>query len=305
MRRLVSAILDPVKIVSFLVFFVLLGVACLLAAQSDQQANPAPPQQETNPPTHPESQGQATPENPPLPSAPAAPEAPQAPPPPPVHIGPVIVLDPAHGGSDYGARGSSGAIEKDVVLRFGQLLRGELQGQGYRVVMTRTDDSDPSYDDRDAAANLYRDMIYISLHVSTTGAPGTARVYYYSFWTPTAGAVASTGAASRSPTSAVTPPAPPGWIPWQIAQRGFQDASRQLADDLQTELSKQFAGSPAKSTAAEVRELRSVVGPAAAVEVSSVQVADPETLANMAQPLAQGILRGLQVYRPRTAQGSS
>ncbi|MGH7839257.1 MAG: N-acetylmuramoyl-L-alanine amidase, partial [Candidatus Binataceae bacterium] len=72
---------------------------------------------------------------------PPAPVATQAP----VHAGPVIVLNPAHGATDTGARGENGIFEKDVVLRFALAARAELQRQGYRVVMTRTDDSNPSY----------------------------------------------------------------------------------------------------------------------------------------------------------------
>ena len=109
------------------------------------------------------------------PQAPAAPEPAQAPPPaqtplsatpptapPPLApTGPVIVLDPAHGGTDAGARGES-AVEKDVVLQLARSVRAALERQGYRVVMTRDDDSNPSYDDRAAMANTYRDAVFVS-----------------------------------------------------------------------------------------------------------------------------------------------
>lgn len=250
--------------------------------------------QQAAPPAPPSGQQQKAPITPP-PAANAPPNLP-AQPSTPAHLGPVVVLDPEHGGSDDGARGNNGLMEKDLVLRFALVLKGELEGLGYRVVMTRTDDSDPTYDDRDATANMYRNMIYISLHVSTTGTPGTVHSYYYSFWTPIVPAAGAAG-------SAVATAPPPGWIPWVQAQRGYTEASQQLADDLQGELAKQFAGSPAKSTGAEVRELRSVAGPAAAVEVSSVLAPDPATLTNMAAPLAAAIMRGIEDFRPRTPQG--
>jgi len=297
--RPVSDILGRVKSSRFLILPALLGLAFLGAVHPAQQASspaPAAAQQQANPPANPAVPGQAASANP------STEPSSQAPAPPPVHIGPVIVLDPEHGGADDGARGSNGLMEKDVVLRFAQTLGGELRAQGYRVVMTRTDDSDPSYDDRDAAANMYRDMIFISLHVSTTGTPGTVHAYYYSFWTPIAPAAAPTsGSASKMASNA----APPGWIPWQQAQRGYEDSSHQFADDLQGELAKSFTGSPAKSTGAEVRELRSVAGPAVAVEASSVSVSDPSVLNNMTLPLAAAIIRGIQVYHPRTTQGGS
>ena len=88
-------------------------------------------------------------------------------------------IDPAHGGTDSGARGGTGVLEKDVVLAFAKTLRAEIERQGYRAVLTRSDDSNPSYDDRAAMANGYRDVIFISLHIASTGAAGTARAYYY------------------------------------------------------------------------------------------------------------------------------
>src|ERR1019366_1485492 len=46
----------------------------------------------------------------------------------------VVVLDPAHGGADQGARGSSGIAESDVVLSFARLVRISLEAQGLRVI---------------------------------------------------------------------------------------------------------------------------------------------------------------------------
>ncbi len=53
---------------------------------------------------------------------------------------PIIVLDPGHGGHDSGAE-KNGAVEKDVVLAFGKVLRDKLKKTGrYKVLMTRDDD---------------------------------------------------------------------------------------------------------------------------------------------------------------------
>ena len=95
----------------------------------------------------------------------------------------MVVIDPGHGGTDTGARGTTLA-EKDVVLQVAKILRAELERAGYRVVMTRNDDSNPSYEDRAAAANAYRDAIFVSLHVSSTGAIGNTRAYFYEFPVP-------------------------------------------------------------------------------------------------------------------------
>jgi N-acetylmuramoyl-L-alanine amidase len=197
------------------------------------------------------------------------------------------VLDPAHGGSDTGARGAGGAVEKDVVLTFARIARAELERQGFRVVMTRSDDSNPSYDDRAAIANAHRDAVFISLHLSSTGTSGIARVYSYRF----------SAAVPASPSSN-------GLIPWDEAQQPYTEASRRLADILQVELAQRFTGSPAVATAVPVRELRSVAAPAVAIEISSVSVADANTLTAFAPPLVTAISRGLMVYRPASSIGA-
>ncbi|MGB0034381.1 MAG: N-acetylmuramoyl-L-alanine amidase [Candidatus Acidiferrales bacterium] len=216
---------------------------------------------------------------------------PQQPPPPltnpPPRSGPVVVLDPSHGGTDTGARGAGGIVEKDVVLMFARIARGELERLGFRVVMTRNGDSNPSYDERAAIANAYRDAIFISFHVSSTGTIGTARAYSYQFSTP------------------LETPAPShGLIVWEEAQQPYLAASHRLADLLQVELSPRFAASPLASAAVAVRELRSVATPAVAVEISSVSVVDPITLTQMAAPLATSIGRGVLAFRPAESAGT-
>src|SRR5579863_5015250 len=89
----------------------------------------------------------------------------------------VVILDPAHGGADTGARGSSGISESDVVLGYARLVRISLEAQGLRVILTRQANDDPSFDDRSKLANAQRGGIFITLHVSSIGPPGTVRVY--------------------------------------------------------------------------------------------------------------------------------
>lgn len=168
----ISDILFAVRNSLLQIVFAFLG-ACALTALSTAQAPQSPPSQQ---------QASPAPSN-----QPASPQQTTPPPqtvPPQQPSGPVIVLDPAHGGTDNGARGPSGIFEKDIVLNMARTVRAELQSHGYRVVLTRDDDSNPSYDDRAAVANAFRDAIFVTLHVASTGTPGTARAYYDQFWTP-------------------------------------------------------------------------------------------------------------------------
>ena len=77
-----------------------------------------------------------------------------------------IVLDPGHGGKDPGAM-AFGLKEKDIVLdiakKLAPLLKKEL---GCEVVLTRTDDSFISLEERTALANTNNADLFISLHIN-------------------------------------------------------------------------------------------------------------------------------------------
>lgn len=208
--------------------------------------------------------------------------------------GPVIILDPAHGGTDSGARGANGAIEKDIVLNYARAIRTELERDSFRVVLTREDDSNPSYDDRAAMANTYRNMIFVSLHVCSSGAPGTVRAYYYRF--PTLAAEQQIDAKTPAPAQPTTT-----LVFWERAQAPFTETSHRLADAMQSEFAQRFSGSPVMPSPVPVRELRSVGGPAVAIEISSVSVSDPNLLAALTSPLAIGIAQALATFRSSTS----
>ncbi|WP_127524158.1 N-acetylmuramoyl-L-alanine amidase [Mesorhizobium sp. Z1-4] len=79
-----------------------------------------------------------------------------------------IVIDPGHGGIDSGARGVSGAVEKDVTLTFAKELKEALEGLDiYRVRMTRDDDSFLRLDERVRVARQHGANLFISVHADT------------------------------------------------------------------------------------------------------------------------------------------
>jgi N-acetylmuramoyl-L-alanine amidase len=247
------------------------------AAQSQQQQTPpkqTPSQQA--PPVNPKPVQQTTP--PPAQPAPAL---------------RTIVLDPGHGGEDTGARGPSGVAEKDVVLQFANDVAGALRGEGFEVVFTRTGDTDPSLDDRDATANAQRDAIFISLHVGSTGTVGTVRTYTYLFPSEPPPAPANPLNAANSEPA---PAPPPGFLLWREAQKPFVAQSVKLGDLIQVELTQKFKGSPEISSSVPVAVLRSVAAPAVAVEVSSV-AADSSQLESMSADLASCIARAAAAYK--------
>ena len=190
----------------------------------------------------------------------------------------LVVLDPAHGGTDQGARGTEGISESDEVLQFAAATKKALEAQGFQVILTREGNDNPSFDDRSARANAQRGAVFITMHIASTGLAGTARVY-------------------------VEPDAPAasnitGLIPWDRAQTPFLSLSRKLGDLVQQELSKRFKGSPDTLQTAPVRQLRTTAAPAIAVEISSVSVKERSELDRMVPGVADAIARGLVEFRP-------
>jgi N-acetylmuramoyl-L-alanine amidase len=190
----------------------------------------------------------------------------------------IVVLDPAHGGTDPGARGTGGIRESEIVLDFAIQVRRALEQEGFQVVQTRQGNEDPSFDDRSALANAQRGAVFVTLHISSTGLPGTARVYVNSDLPAAIGAN--------------------GLIPWDRAQAPFLGLSKKLGDLVQGLLSQRFKGSPDAVQTASVRQLRTTAAPAIAVEISSVTVNDRADLDRMAPGVADAIAHGVAAFKP-------
>ncbi len=82
---------------------------------------------------------------------------------------PLIVIDPGHGGSDPGAVGVSGTLEKTVTLATALELRRVLLATGhYRVALTRTRDRQVSLAGRLAFAENHDADLLIAIHADAS-----------------------------------------------------------------------------------------------------------------------------------------
>jgi N-acetylmuramoyl-L-alanine amidase len=186
-------------------------------------------------------------------------------------------------------------LEKDLTLVLAGALRAECEREGFHIVLTRNGDQDPSFDDRAAIANAHHSTIFISLHVSSTGPPGTVRTYVYPAVAMEQGAAVNAADTGAEPASVGETPSK-GLLEWDRAQQPFVTDSRKLGDLIQVELSQKFSESPELSTAVPVRDLRSVAAPAAAVEISSVDVPDAQSVRQMIPVVAAAIARGISGF---------
>lgn len=79
-----------------------------------------------------------------------------------------IVIDPGHGGKDYGAPGYiKGVHEKDVVLEISRKLAAQIREElGCEVLLTRNEDTYLTLEERTAIANTKKADLFISVHAN-------------------------------------------------------------------------------------------------------------------------------------------
>ncbi|MDQ2942245.1 MAG: N-acetylmuramoyl-L-alanine amidase [Candidatus Dormibacteraeota bacterium] len=145
---------------------------------------------------------------------------------PPTHSGSgqTVFIDPGHGGLDPGVVGTTGGrqlLEKDatlaVAMRLGELLRGD----GYRVVMARTQDTtmiklsatDSVLGSLTGSA-VHRDLLARTACANAAGAAALVSIHFNAFSDPKVGGTES----------------------FYNSARTFSTANRRLATDLQSAL---------------------------------------------------------------------
>lgn len=79
-----------------------------------------------------------------------------------------IVIDPGHGGNDFGAN-FSGHSEKDITLAIAKEIKSIVNSQDkYEVVLTRDSDTDSQLRERTELINTLHPEMVISLHVNSS-----------------------------------------------------------------------------------------------------------------------------------------
>jgi N-acetylmuramoyl-L-alanine amidase len=160
--------------------------------------------------------------------------------------GPMVLLDPARGGSESGAHIADRVEEKQVTLAMAQRMASLLRARGFTVELTRDADADTTNDARAALANTTHPIACVLLHATAVG----NGVHLY---TTSLAQTANAG----DPNAPAT---------WDAAQAAYADRSRALASELQTAFSR--SKMPVSSGTTWMRPLDNMQCPAVAVEVS-------------------------------------
>ena len=84
-----------------------------------------------------------------------------------------IIIDPGHGGKDFGAPGAiKGVFEKDITLAIGKKLAAKIRNSlKCEVIMTRTTDRYVTLEERTAIANTKNGDLFISIHANAAKNP--------------------------------------------------------------------------------------------------------------------------------------
>jgi|SRR6266853_697222 len=165
------------------------------------------------------------------------------PPPAPAHPF-LILIDPAHGGTESGAVLNPTLLEKDVTLAFARRLRQELGARGISVQLLREADGTFSADQRAAAANAAHAALYVAIHATSQGTG--MRIYT---------AALALGEDERGP-----------FVSWQEAQSASLARSRSVQQQMTASIQK--TGFPLRALSAPLRPLNNLLIPALAIEIA-------------------------------------
>lgn len=197
----------------------------------------------------------------------------------------VVVLDPGHGGTDFGTQ-AEGVVEKDLALALARQLAGDLERRGVRVVLTRTGDDNPPQEVRAETANRARADVVLSLHFD--GYAGS-RARGATAWCPPA------SAAEPERDARATALAPMALVPWRDVALQHAVESRSLGEAVTAALEQRGLG-PAHVRERLTQALLGVNAPGLTLECATLtsaadraRVRSPEGLRDLASAIAEGL----------------
>jgi N-acetylmuramoyl-L-alanine amidase len=224
---------------------------------------------------------QTTDAQPALPAQPVAP--PQEPPPlfdvPPAGGLRTIVIDAGHGGTDEGAKGRGGTLEKNVTLAVARRLKGALEARlGVRVILTRDGDTVVGLDERAALANNNKGDLFVSLHVNASVRPAASGAEVFFLSLDEYGDAAARAARGESDSLPVFGGGTRDIevVAWDMAQARYIDESAALAQAVEAALREHV---PMSARAIQQAPFRVLVGanmPAVLVEMAFITNEDQE-----------------------------
>lgn len=223
----------------------------------------------------------------------------------------VVVLDPGHGGRSFGAKGSTGTREKDLVLSVAEKLKVRLEdGLGIKVVLTRSADYYVGLKERTAIANNNRADLFLSIHANATFRRDIAgyETYYLNFKSTDKQARSYAEAENRAlgVKGGEDDKALLEAILWDMAQTAYIQESSELAAMVQRRLVSGLKGRDRGVRQAPLAVLMGARMPAALVEIG--YISNPEQEVKLSRKthqdqIATALYRAIEDYHRGLLRG--
>ncbi|MCD6193879.1 MAG: N-acetylmuramoyl-L-alanine amidase [Candidatus Aminicenantes bacterium] len=218
-----------------------------------------------------------------------------------------IVIDPGHGGTESGARGKLGSLEKDITLDIALKLKEIIsRNMAYRVILTREEDIDVPLDTRAAIANNNRADLFVSIHVNSSYRPNAhgSEVFFLSLnaTDEEARRLAYLENNSSELERKIADPENEEdikMILWDMAQTAYLKQSSLLAERIQQELNTLLNTANRGIKQAPFKVLTGVACPAVLVEVAFISNEEEERkllTEEFQTKVAEAIYRGIQDF---------
>ncbi|RKU24046.1 hypothetical protein C6503_02160 [Candidatus Poribacteria bacterium] len=198
-----------------------------------------------------------------------------------------VIVDPGHGGDDQGSEGSTGILEKHIVLKVAKQLQRMIKQQGMQVYLTRETDMKRTQFERIQIAKQNRGRLFLSLHCNASFSPHEKGIRIY---------LNNPKGQIRFPST--TKPALTGQGLKILTQVNFLKQSHDFARALQTELNF-LTETPVQIIDLPLIALSEAYMPAVVLELGYLSnVEDLEKLSNTEyiESVSQAIIRALQRY---------
>lgn len=151
-----------------------------------------------------------------------------------------IVIDAGHGGKDPGTRAGS-LREKDIALDIAKLLRDDLEGRGFEVIMTRDKDVFIPLEQRAFIANSREADIFVSVHVNAARNRRARGLETFYLNLATSDDAIEVAARENASTGQVRMADVDNLLK-QILNHTWKEESREFATTIQTEMAESILG---------------------------------------------------------------
>lgn len=235
-----------------------------------------------------------------------------------------VVLDPGHGGKDYGCIGTKvneKSVVLDVALQVGEILAKEQSG--IKTVYTRSDDRFIPLNDRAAIANKAAADLFVSIHVNSVDKKTRGREKIHGASVYTLGlhrsddnlnvAMRENSVIELEPDYSETyqgfdPNSTESYIIFELTQNRHLWQSIELADEIQQQLVKEAGRADKGVLQSGFLVLRATSMPAVLVELDFIcnpQAEDFLASADGRQKCARSVADAIQTYYRRYGKSSS